>query len=122
MEKVRVYNDNKVEHVEVYKGETIRIAPGSYHEMDRDEAVQFKSQFRTPVFDKGKQQKPESKKVLRIEAIVNGAEKQKPAADKYICMKCGFEAQNKAGLSAHIRANHIDSMVDEDAKKELQKG
>lgn len=122
MDRVRVYNDNKVEHVEVYKGTTIRIPAGGFVEMDRDEAVQFKSQFRTPVYDKGKQQKPESMKVLRLAAIVNGAEKAKPAAEKHVCMKCGFEAQNKAGLSAHIRANHIESMVDEDAKKELQKG
>jgi hypothetical protein len=118
---VRVYNDNTVEHVETFKGQIYRIPPGGFITMETDEAVQFKSQFRTPVFDKGKNQTPESKKRLRLEEIQNGA-KTAPQQDEYLCHKCGFKAQNKAGLSAHTRANHLESMVDEDAKKELQKG
>jgi hypothetical protein len=122
---VRVHNDNVVEHVEMYKGTQIRIPAGGYVEMERAEAVQFKSQFRTPVRDKARIQTPESKKILRLELIINGAEKAaapKAEKDKHICHKCGFEAQNKAGLSAHIRANHLESMVDDDARKELEKG
>jgi hypothetical protein len=124
-QKVRVWNDNVVEHREMYKGSEIRIPAGGYVEMDREEAVQFKSQFRTPVRDKAKIQTVESKKILRLEMVINGAEKAatpKAEKEKHICHKCGFEAQNKAGLSAHIRANHLESMVDEDARKELEKG
>ena len=123
MSKTRVYNDNKIEHVEMFKGQAIRIAPGGYVEMEDEDAVLFKSQFRTPKFDKsGRNQTLESMKVLRLEPVVNGAEKEAPQDEAFRCHKCGKTAANKAGLLAHIRANHVESMVDDDAKKEMQKG
>jgi len=123
MAKVRVRNGNKIDHVEMFKGQTIKIPAGGYIEMEDEDAVLFKSQFRTPKFDKsGRNQTLESMKVLSIEPIVNGAEKEKPVAEDFVCHACGKKAANKAGLLAHIRANHTELMVDDEAKKEMQKG
>lgn len=119
MSRVKVWNDNVLDHVEKFKGKEIKIASKGYVEMDRDDAVLFKSQFYPPKFDKGNVQMVESFKMIRIEAITNkpGASTVEP--DDFVCMKCGFKAASNAGLKSHIRANHADSMVDDDARKEL---
>jgi hypothetical protein len=45
MPKVKVWNDNKFEHVEKFKGEEVRILPGDFIEMDYIDAVDFRGQF-----------------------------------------------------------------------------
>lgn len=120
MARVRVYNENVCEHVEAFKGQTICIPSKGYHEMEDEDAVLFLGQFKTPKFNKGGIQTQESKKMLRIE-VINGQEKAKEQ-DQHVCHKCGFVAKNQAGLLAHIRANHVESMIDDDAKKEMQRG
>jgi hypothetical protein len=121
---VRVYNDNVVDHKESYKGEDINIPAGGFIVMDRDEAVQFKSKFFPPKFDKGGQQEITSMKRIRLAAIPKEEQKDsaKPApedAEEHRCMACGFTAKSGAGLKSHIRSNHGEIMVDDDAKKEL---
>jgi len=123
MAKVRVYNDNDVVHRERFKGVDYSIKPGEFIEMEDEDAVLLLGQFRSIVKMKSGLQTKESMKILRMVPIEKpGASKEDEKAHEHVCMKCGFKAQNKAGLSAHIRANHLESMVDDDAKKELQKG
>ncbi len=45
MAKVKVWNDNKYPHKELYKGDPVVIPAGGFVEMDWEEAVQFKGQF-----------------------------------------------------------------------------
>jgi hypothetical protein len=119
MAKVRVYNDNVFDHVEKFKGTMLKIPTKGFIEMDREDAVQFKSQFRAPIYDKGGIQTRESMKMIRLEKMGAEEVKQEP---EFVCQKCGFQAKSQAGLAAHIRANHVESMIDDDAKKELQAG
>lgn len=116
----RVYNDNVYELRERFQGREIVLKPGEYVEMNRDEMTLYKGQFKTPVIVNGVPD-PTSFKKLRIEPITSSSVAPEPTsrASEVICQKCGFEAKNKAGLSAHIRHHHQDSMLDEDAKKEL---
>ena len=120
---VRVYNDNIVPHKEHYKGQDLVIEPKGFIEMDRDEAVQFKSQFFPPKFNKGGQQEIDSMKMIRLAPIPakqkESAPQSQQAEETHTCMACGFEAKSGAGLKSHIRNNHADLMVDDDAKKEL---
>ena len=121
MAKMRVVNGNTIEHVERFKGREIRIPAGGSIEMDEDDAILFKSQFRTPVYDKGRNQTRESMKIINVEPLIHGATAEvKP--DEHRCMACNKTFQNKAGLSSHIRMNHKDQLVDDDARKELEKG
>lgn len=123
MARVRVVNFNEVMHVENFKGDTLRIPAGGSIEMEEEDAILFKGNFRTPVKLKDGSQTLESMKKIRIEPILSAdslKEEKKP--DPNVCHKCGFSAKSNAGLLAHIRANHIESMVDEDAKEAMQKG
>lgn len=125
--QVRVYNDNKIDHVENFKGQSFNIPAGGYIEMEREDAVLFRGQFFPPKFNKSGIQEIESMKMIRIQPIVEQAEesklekKEQSKKTELVCMKCGFEAKSKAGLSAHIRSNHTASMVDDDAKEALIK-
>jgi hypothetical protein len=120
MANVRVWNDNKFDHVEKYKGDTIKIKSGEFVVMDREEAVQFKSNFYTPKYHANGVQTQESKKMIRLERI-DGAVAA-PALETFNCMACGFKAKSNAALTQHIAHKHKDIMVDDDAKKELEAG
>jgi hypothetical protein len=118
---VRVWNDNVHEHEEKFKGQVIKIEPKSYIEMNSFEAVEFKSQFKAPVFLKGGVPDPRYFKKIRIEHIEDDKIETSTtkASDEATCQKCGFAAKSMAGLKAHIRANHIQSMENDDARREL---
>lgn len=119
MAKVRVVNDNRFDHKEEFRGQELIIPAGKFIEMEREEAVMFKSQFFQPKYDKGGLQTHESYKMLRLEAIPDQAQDVKP--DIHKCQACGFESQTKAGLAAHVRAKHTGQMIDEDAREKLVK-
>lgn len=120
MAKVRVYNDNRFPHTEKFRGEIITIEPGKFIEMEREDAVLFKSAFTPIKYDKGGLQMPESYKMIRLEAIKEQAP-DAPGGD-HICQACGFSAATAAGLKSHIRSNHVGQMVDDDAREDIVKG
>lgn len=119
---VRVWNDNNHDHSEKFKGQEINIPAHGSIEMNRHEAVEFKSQFKAPVFLKGGIPDPAFKKMIRIEIPENDKIEETKASDEHLCQKCGFSAKSAAGLKAHVRANHLQSMEDEDARRELAQG
>lgn len=122
MNKVRVYNDNIYEHRERFRGDLKIIPAGEYIEMDRDDAVQFKSQFMPIVKGRGGVDDPKGFKKLRIE-FSPGPQVEDHLAkmeSELSCQACDFVAQNKAGLAAHIRAKHAHQMVDSDAREALE--
>jgi hypothetical protein len=64
---VKVWNDGIYPHKEMFKGEEINIAPGSYVEMDYIEAVEFKGQFTSPKTDASGKPDPRFFKKIRVE-------------------------------------------------------
>jgi len=114
---VRVYNKNKFDHAEKFRGAVIEIKAGEYIEMEREDAVLFKSAFKQPMYDKGGVQTIESYKMISIGTIPDKKPEPK-GPPEYPCMACDFVAQSNSGLKSHSRAKHSDIMVeDEDAQE-----
>jgi hypothetical protein len=123
MSQVRVYNDNKYEHREKFRGEIIIIPPGEFVEMNRDDAVLFKSQFTPVIRNKGGRDDPAGFKMLRIEKDLGAPTVKDVVAEheaENTCMSCGFVAKSKTGLQSHIRANHASQMVDSEAREAIE--
>lgn len=120
---VRVWNDNQFDHTEKFRGETITVKAGDFIEMEREDAVLFKSAFYPPKFNKGGVQERESMKIIRIEPIKDKVQAPDKTAgsDEFKCQACNQHFKNKAGLHAHIAHKHSGQMVDEDARDELLK-
>ena len=109
MSDVRVYNDNSIRHEEKFKGDMVVIESKGFIEMNRDEAVLFKSQFYPPKFDAGNQQTIESMKCIRlapIVAVLADVEVEKELHDCMLCGDTGFKSL--AGLASHTRSKHPD--------------
>ena len=68
---VRVWNKNVHDHEEKFKGVVYNIPAGGYIEMNHFEAVEFKSQFKAPVFLKGGVPDPKHYKKIVLEPIEN---------------------------------------------------
>lgn len=123
MSMVRVYNDNIYEHREKFRGDEIIIPAKGYIEMNAEDAVLFKSQFTPIIRNKGGQDDPRGFKMIRID--YNPADVKQvrdviaESEQELTCQACGFVAKNKAGLAAHIRANHSSQMIDSDAREAL---
>ena len=120
--RVRVRNVNRfdVPLQEKFKGQMIYIKAGESIEMERDEAILFKGQFRPIVKDKGGAQLPESMKSIVIENIGEETEVKPP---EYKCQACGFKAVSEKGLKKHITNQHASELYDdtaEDAHKEIK--
>lgn len=123
MANVRVYNDNKFEHREKFRGDIIIIPPGEYVEMDKEDAVLFKSQFTPIIRNKGGRDDPKGFKMIRIEynpEVIPVRDVVGEHTASLTCQACGFEAKTEAGLKVHIRASHASQMVDEDARQALE--
>lgn len=125
MPMVRVYNKKPFDHVEKFRGQMLTIKSGDFVEMDREDAVLFKSQFFPPKFGKDGLQEVESMKMITIEPIPEEVRKnQAPdvtASNEFVCMACGFTAKSKAGLVSHTKANHAGQMIDDEAREEIMK-
>lgn len=116
---VRVWNDSQYDHSEKFKGKTIQIAAGGFLEMEADDAVLFKSQFTPIIKDKHGQSDPRFHKRIRIEFDPVSTPAASRELESKTCVSCGFVAKSAAGLTAHVRASHLNQMVDEEAKKAL---
>ncbi len=116
--KVKVVNDNKFPYSEKYRGNMINIPAKGHIEMDINEASDFMgTNPGTAQVDANNIPKPESYKMLRIEKI--GAPQAVAAEPTYVCMADGREFHSQKELDAYIEANHLDSLVDEDAKEKI---
>ena len=121
MAKVRVHNLNQFDHTEKFRGDVITIKAGEFIIMEREDAVLFKSAFTPPVKDKGGLQKPESFKMIKLEIIDENEEPAAAGPKDHVCQACGFKAMSAAGLKSHIRSNHVEQMIDDDARTEINK-
>lgn len=121
---VEVWNNNVYDHEEKFKGQTIRIPAGGFITMNRFEAAEFKSQFKQPIFLKGGVPDPKHFKKIELRKIDDTIEpdKREGSDESLLCQKCGFKAKSASGLKSHVRHNHLQSMEDADARKELSEG
>jgi hypothetical protein len=63
---VKVWNDNVHPYEEKYKGKMVEIPPKDFIEMDYDDAMQFKGEFKAPVIN-GQGHDPRGFKMIRVE-------------------------------------------------------
>ena len=118
---VKVWNNNIYDHEEKFKGQDILIPSGGFIVMNKFEAVEFKSQFKQPIFLKGGVPDPKSFKKITIELNDDTINKTNTKAPPHTCQNCGFGAKSTAGLKAHVRANHLQTMEDKAEREELIK-
>jgi len=124
MANVRVYNDNRFEHREKFRGVHIVIPPGEYVEMNKEDAVLFKSQFTPVIRNKGGKDDPRGFKMIRIDYDPEIPETKDVVGEKsqsLTCQACGFQAKTDAGLKVHLRT-HASQMVDDEAREALEHG
>ena len=115
---VKVWNDGMFDFEQDFKGDLIKIPAGQHIIMDRFEGTEFKSKYYQPRFNKNGRQTEESMKRLRTEEHVRDETKKTPV-DDFHCHVCDEDFKSLAGLKAHTRAKHLQSMEDEDARQEL---
>lgn len=118
---VKVVNDNVHPYTEKFKGNVISIPPKGHVEMDHNEAAQFLGSNPGIARTLGNGlQDPKTYKMLRIEPLG-----QKPAADaktkEFVCMACNKDLVSKKALEEHIETEHVEAMVDEDAKEKVKR-
>ena len=100
MPKVKVWNDNKYEHVEKFKNDEIRIPAGSFVEMDYIDAIDFKGQFVQPIMRGPNNPDPRSFKMIRVEEPLEPVVK----ADPNVFHATGDKAATPAEIIALAKA------------------
>jgi len=127
---VRVLNKSEYDYKEVFRGEHIIIPAGKCIVMDYDKAVTFLGTMGGFKVDKHGLQDPRSCKNLcivsedkvRIIEQRSGKSPDKKDAEGFsvfVCHACSKEFRTKNGLLKHIKLNHANLMVDDDARDEL---
>lgn len=119
LQLVKVWNRKTTEHVEKYKDQVIKIKPGHFVEMEREEAVQFAAQYYRPKFDGNGVQLPESFKKIEIEGKY-GTPRPVQIDPTHKCMACGHVCLSARELSVHTEENHADQIAnDPEAEREI---
>jgi hypothetical protein len=113
MAKVKVWNKNKFDHREKFKGEEIFIPAGGSIDMDFEEAIEFKGQFTPPA------PKEHAGDPARFYKMIEVEWPKQPAAQPSALVNHadGTIAQSDAELRASL-SRFADRLVkDEDAEK-----
>lgn len=110
-QKVKVWNDDDKDYVELFKEEEIRIPAKGFIIMTRHDAADFCSRWVNPIDPKTGQEKIFKK--LRREAILDGSEKL--PVSKTLCLACQMECSTKMALTNHIKKVHPDLIPVEDS-------
>lgn len=117
---VKVVNDNVYPYTEKFKGQLIHIPAKGSITMDFNEASYFLGTMPGNIqVDANGIQKPESYKMLRIEKIATEPVKHEEPK-KWTCMACGKHLHTKAAYEAHVSSEHLDELIEEDAKEKIQ--
>lgn len=120
--KVKVWNDNKYPHKEMFRGEMIEIGPGEFIEMEHMDAVQFKGQMSPIIRDADGAPTEKSFKKIRVEEPKADAKVASSDAE-LICQMCAYKAKDQVDLAKHILENHSESFAEksrDEAGKRLQ--
>ncbi len=121
MAKVRVWNDNKYDHKEMFKGEMIEIPSKKYIEMDHEEAVNFRGQYFPVVLDSDGNHTDKGYKMLRIERIEDGQPAPEGKFNPHVCMACQYDATSAKDLAEHSKTHQEAVFVDEAAEAVIKK-
>ncbi len=106
MAKVKVWNDNKYPHTEMFKGDRIHIPAGEFIEMDWEEAMEFRGQFTGIKLLGDDSPDPAGFKMIRVEQPKEPIFKEGPL----VCHANGEQAVTKEDLAmllnkfGHMRA------------------
>jgi hypothetical protein len=123
MPQVKVWNDNVHPYSEVFKGDKLHIPAKSFIKMDREEAIQFRGTYNSPVRDADGNDLPEGFKMIRIEPLSAEdllAPEAQVKVDELVCLACAYKATNKTDLAEHTKTHAGQLVVDEDAEAELK--
>lgn len=112
----KVWNDHDKDHVEMFKGDEIRVPAKGFIKMEWSEAVQFRGQY-TPIErdGMGNDLKPKKIRLEKMPVELSGNE-----AQQFICQMDRQEFSSQEELDEHIKLNHMEQMVDDDAKTKLR--
>ncbi len=117
----KVHNLNIHPYTEEFRGNKITIAPGSYVEMDEDEAEYFMQTFTFPKKDSQGRPDPLFFKKLKLEKPPLGKNKD-GASDDLVCHANGQRAASAEELSAVLKSfSHMMASKDEAAESDLKK-
>lgn len=118
---VRVYNDNKFPHREMFRDRQIEIEPGAYVVMDEGEAIQFRGQY-TPIKTDGTgRHLPEYFKIIRLAPHSLQEVPKGPEPKKFVCQLDGREFDSQEALDQYVLDNHTDKIEDQEFAKEFVK-
>jgi hypothetical protein len=116
--RARVWNNGDKEYKEMFRGDEIKIPARGFIEMDAKDANFFRGQF-TPIIKDG-QGRDLHPKPLSVEILADTIPAVE-AAPKFVCQMDGTEWPSQAALDKHIMTNWSDSLIEPDAKENLQK-
>jgi hypothetical protein len=102
--KVRVYNTNKYPFEQKFRDDVIKIPPGGFVEMERDEAVAFKSTWYPVRLDYNGNVDESSYKRISIKPIP-GAGEVEIETPKFVNQATGEAFETHAQLMASINAD-----------------
>lgn len=116
--QVSVKNEGRFDIRERFKGKEIFIGAGDSKVMDRDEAVEFASQYKPIITDGENNQKPEGFKKLSFNPPLYGY--QPNEASNLVCHATGEVATNEAHMKQLIQKNaHL--LADDTVKQQVIK-
>ena len=119
MPQVKVWNDNKYEHVETFKNEEIRILPGDFITMDYNDAIDFKGRFTGLKMLGPNNPDPRGFKMIRVDEPTEPIVKE----DKNVFHATGkaFESREEMLAFAKAFAEVNANLVSVDPELEAQK-
>lgn len=109
MSKVRVYNTNNHPFEQKFRDSLVKIPAGKFIEMDREEAVAFKSQWYPVTLDYNGNVDPKSYKRITIKPIPTEGHPE-PEVSGFINHATGEKFDSHEALVASIKAD--PSLVD----------
>jgi ribosomal protein L37AE/L43A len=123
----KLYNRNSFDHKEMFQGKQIVVPANSFIMMDYDAAQQFMGQFTPVVKLKDGTTDPKFHKKLEIdkddarrcEAALRNESEEK-AEKVFVCQSCLKEFGSKKALLKHVKEKHMDSVVDEKSRDEIE--
>jgi hypothetical protein len=102
--KVKVWNDDDREYVELFREEELRIPAHGFIIMSRHDAADFVSKWINPIDPKTGQEK--NFKKLRREPILESQENEFKALPNGWCPICKKDCHTQLALTNHMRKQH----------------
>ena len=125
--QVKLWNRNKFDYSELYRGEQINIKAGGYVVMDYEQANRFMGTMTAVKKNKGGVPMPESFKRLEMDAddkrraeLYLRDETDQKAKKTFVCFKCNEEFKSKAALLVHVKDEHMDDLADRKTREQVE--